>query len=480
VMRVNGTRRVPGRRAAGSQDGAALLTVLLMVTLIALITLLVMAVTRADLAAGIRQQQAMQVFNVAEAGIHHAIARLQTAGADTYTGETVPITDGATAIGQATVAVTCLNGTSPDPGACAGAQPAFRRIRATGTLAVPGPMRVLTAVVEGTTSVTTTFAVCGYDGVSLDQGVSVYGDVGSNAGITLAKGGTPSRICDSQAGGACPAPGVTPPFPYTGSAFAVGAVACGGGACNATQIEGTIAPNQPAGSVCPVVTLTPPSAPGTTPLHVAPGETVTLDPSINHGAVTLASTGAAACPADPNDRATVIIDSGADPNGTVAVRMGSLWVGKCARVVITGSGRVTLWLLEPATTPPEAAGQALHAEQLSVFGSTSPGATPVAIAGDRLTINVVSSKPIDDPGDCLNPAVIACAAVSFNQSGLIAGTFVIPNGGYTLDQAQLTNGAILARRIHFDRNTTFTYDPRSSGGANSYGNFDRLRAWKDQ
>ncbi|MDQ7858235.1 MAG: hypothetical protein QN174_09110 [Armatimonadota bacterium] len=467
-------------RRDGRERGAALLTVLLMVTLIALITLMVMAITNADLAAGIRQQQAVQVFNVAEAGVHYAMARLQTAGADTYTGETVPITDGSVPLGQAVVVVRCLNGSSPNPGACAGAQPAFRRITSTGTLAAAGPARVVTAIVEGTTSATSSFAVCGYDGVNLDQGVRIYGDVGSNAALTLARGGTPSRICDSLAGGACPAPSITPPFPYTGSAYAVGTITCGGGACNSTQIEGTIAPNQPAGSVCPAVTLSPPSAPGTTPLNVGPGATVTLDPAVNYGRVTLASTGTASCPANVNDRATLIINSGTDPNGTVTVRMRSLWVGKCARVVITGSGRVVLWLLEPATSPASAAGQALHAEQLSIFGSTATGATPAAIEGNRFTINVVSSKPLGDPGDCLDAGVSACAAVSFNQSGLIAGTFVIPEGGYQLDQAQLTNGAILARRIQFDRNTTFTYDPRSSIGGGTYSNFDRLRAWKDQ
>jgi hypothetical protein len=447
--------------------------------LISLITVIVMGIVQSDLAAGIRQQQAVQVFNVAEAGIHYAIARLQGAGAETYAGETVPVADGATAIGQAQVVVECLGGASPTINACAGVNAGYRRIRSTGTLVTAGPVRLLTAIVEGTTSATSTYAVCGYDGVNFDQGVQLYGDVGSNAAISLARGGSPAKICNSTAGGACPAPVPAPPQAYSGSAYAVGTITCGGGACNSSQIEGTIAPNQPAGSVCPVVTLTPPSSPGTTGLSVPAGSTITADPTVNYGAVTLASTGGASCPADVNDRATLILDSGADPAVTVTFRMRSLWVGKCARVVITGSGKVVLWLLEPATDPADASGQALKAEQLSLFGSTATGATPVAISGERFTINILSSKPLSDAGGCL-AGDTNCAAVHFNQSGLISGTFVVPNGGFELDQAQLTNGALLSKRVQFDRNTTFVWDPDSQIGGGSYANFNRLKAWKDQ
>ncbi|MCL6650356.1 MAG: penicillin acylase family protein, partial [Chloroflexi bacterium] len=200
---------------------------------------------------------------------------------------------------------------------------------------------------------------------------------------------------------------------------------------------------------------------------------------VNYGDVVLASTGTDSCPADVNDRATLVIDSGSDSNTTVTVRMRRIWVGKCARLVITGSGKVDLWLLEPATDPADLARQALKTEQLSIFGSTTTGATPSPIGGDRFTVNVLSSKPIGDAGDCFG-GVSSCAAVHFNQAGLISGTFVIPNGGFELDQAQLTNGAILAKRIQFDRNTTFTWDPRSKIGQQVWSQFNRLRAWKDQ
>ncbi|MGQ0568610.1 MAG: hypothetical protein ACT4P5_03615, partial [Armatimonadota bacterium] len=495
AMRTMGRNRLSAvgqlKVSCRNEKGTALLSVLLLLMLIAVVTGTVMAIMQADLTAGIRQQQAVQVFNVAEAGIHYGIARLQGAGAATYTGETTSIADASTTLGQVVIAVRCLDGTNPASSACASSSPAFRHIQSTGTLVVTGPQRVLTAIVEGTTSSTAFRAICGDQGVNFDQGVSVYGDVGSNGDITIARGGTPSKICDSLAGGACAAPSPPPSLAYSGSAFAVGTITCGGGACNSSQIEGTIAPNQPSGSVCPRVTLSPPSSPGTTPLDVAAGTTATVIPATNYGAVTLASSGTSTCPALVSSRATLIIDSGSDPTATVTVQMRSLWVGKCARFVITGVGKVVLWLLEPWANPESSARQALMAEQLSIFGSASTGATPVAISGDRFTINVMSNKPVADLGDCLNPANTTCAAVHFNQSGLISGTFVVPSvcpslsppspcGGFELDQAQITNGAILAGRIQFDRDTAFMWDPASSIGGTGYGNFDRLRYWKDQ
>lgn len=479
-------------RTVGTMDrGAALLTTILVLTLIMIVTATVMIVVKSDLAAGIRQQQAVQVFNVAEAGLHYAIARMQALGpaSAAYTGEVtaVPIsTDGTPggAVGFAEITVWCLttpppNPTPPTGAGCSGPNAAYRRIRSEGRLSTPGPARVVTAIVEGTTSSTSNYAICAYDGVNLDQGVMIYGDVGSNGNITLARGGTPSKVCDSNAGGACPAPVPAPAQGYSGSVYAAGTITCGGGACTSAQIEGTLAPNQPAGSVCPVVTLAPPSSAGASPLAVAAGTTVTLDPSVNYGDVTLASSGTSTCPADVAQRATLITDSGADPNATVTVRMRRLWVGKCARLVITGSGRVVLWLLEPESNPASAARQALKAEQLSVFGSTTTGPTPSAITGDRFTINVLSNKPNGDAGDCL-AGDATCGAVHFNQSGLISGTFIVPGGGFELDQAQLTNGAILSKQMQFDRNTTFYWDSASRIGGGGLANFDRLKAWKDQ
>ncbi|MDR7555688.1 MAG: hypothetical protein QN157_08780 [Armatimonadota bacterium] len=460
---------VAGRRRAmrGGAPGAALLSVVVFLLLILMVTVGVMAVVRSDLAAGIRQQQAVQVFNVAEAGVHYAIARLQTEGADRYEGETVPITDGNITIGTATVEVRCLDGSRPGANACAAVEPAYRRIISTGTLTVPEPRRVVTVVVEGTTSVTRTYAVCAYDGLTLDQQVTIYGAVGSNGTITLSGPSTSNRaaICDSAPdgpglGGRCGTPNPTPVNEFTSDATAVGAITCNGGGCP-NQVEGHAKPNQPAGSVCPTVALPSWGEPGATPLSVPRGSTVIANPAMNYGAVTLEDTpgNPSSCPSDPAQRATLVLDAGSDPNATVTFQMRTLQVGKCARVEIRGQGKVELRLLEPS-------GTALRTVQRSVLGTKSQVLTAEEpVEGHRFTVKVVSTSG---------------TAVDFNQSGLIAGTFIVPNGGFHLDQAQITNGAILAKAVDFDQGTTFTWDPRSVIGDQVYGNFRRLRAWKDQ
>jgi len=449
------------------QRGAALMTVLLFMILIMVITAGVMNILRADLSAGIRQQQAVQVFNIAESGVHYAIATLQMSGASTYGGQTVSVSDGSTQVGTATVTVRCLDGSLPSVISCVGPNAAYRRIVSTGSLVVAGPARVLTAIVEGTTSSTSNYAVCAYNGISFDQGVQVYGTVGTNTNISLA-GPMPNRavICNSTPGGLggrCGTPSPVPVTPFSAGAYAVGTITCGAGCSN--QVEGTVAPNQPAGSVCTAVTLTPPSSPGSTGLSVPLGSSITVDPSTNYGAVTLASVpgNPSPCPSDPAQRATLVIDSGADPTVTVTVRMRTLNIGKCGRVAVTGVGRVVLWLLEPTN-------QALFTVQQAVLGTTSlaPAAAEnlePPIEGGRFTVNIVSTN---------------ATAARLNQGGMIAATFVIPNGGYSMDQAQLTNGAILANTVHFDQGTTFTWDPRSSLGGGIYANFSRLRYWKDQ
>ncbi len=449
------------------ERGAALMTVLLFMILIVIVTAAVMNILRADLAVGIRQQQSVQVFNVAESGLHYAIAELQVSGAATYGGQTLSIADGSAAIGTAVVTVRCLDGTLPSANSCAGPNAAYRRIVSTGSLVVPGPVRVLTAIVEGTTSSTSNYAICAYNGITFDQQVQVYGAVGSGTTISLA-GPMPNRavICNSTPGGlggACGTPNPVPITPFTAGAYAVGTITCSQGCAN--QVEGTVAPNQPAGSVCPTVTLTPPSPPGSTDLTVPLGSTITVNPATNYGAVTLADTpgNPSPCPADPLERATLVIDSGTDPTATVTVRMRSLLIGHCARVAVTGVGKVVLWLLEPT-------GQALTTGQRAVLGTTSLLPAPAEnleppIEGGRFTINVVSTNS---------------TAVRFNQGGLIAATFIIPNGGYSMDQAQLTNGAILANHVHLDQGTTFTWDPRASIGGNLYSSFNQLRYWKDQ
>src|SRR3989337_1912935 len=90
----------------------------------------------------IRQLQAVRVCNIAEAGVHYALARLQQVGADAYAGETVAINDGGTVLGTAAVTVSCLDG---QPLPCGGTNAAYRRVGSVATLPVAGPTRTLAA-----------------------------------------------------------------------------------------------------------------------------------------------------------------------------------------------------------------------------------------------------------------------------------------------------------------------------------------------
>src|SRR5205807_7656099 len=123
--------------------------------------------------------QAVQAFNIAEAGVHYAIGKLQAAGAVTYAGETLTVTSGATTLGTATITVNCIDtGASPNPNGCTGTYAGYRRIISTSTLPMNGvsggPTRTIVAIVQATSG-GATYALCslsttppaGYYGVNI-------------------------------------------------------------------------------------------------------------------------------------------------------------------------------------------------------------------------------------------------------------------------------------------------------------------------
>src|SRR3989337_2702292 len=145
------TGRIPTRtsspqasrsRHAAANRGSVMLYILLVMGLVTVVTIGVMRFIAADLSAGIRQLQAVRVFNIAEAGVHYALARLQQVGADAYAGETVAINDGGAVLGTAAVPVGCLDAT---PLRCGGTKAAYRRVVSVATLPVAGPTRTLAA-----------------------------------------------------------------------------------------------------------------------------------------------------------------------------------------------------------------------------------------------------------------------------------------------------------------------------------------------
>lgn len=456
----------PIHRAQGDpregERGAVMMFILLVIGLIVVVTAGVMLLISADLSAGVRQLQAVRVFNIAEAGVHYAVARLQGAGAASYAGESVPITDGitGTTLGTATVTVTCLEPSSPTP-PCSGAYAAYRRIVSTGTLPVPGPRRTIVAVVEGYPEGLSGYAICADQEVLVNQGIHIYGDVGSNGDINLLGPSTnAARIRNDP-----PPPYENPENRYySGSARAVGRVNCSQGC--AVQVAGTTTEGAP-GPVCPIVPF-PTFAPGATDLTISsPTTAYTMNGTTGYTwqDVTVRAAGTSSgCTGSTPFRDLIIQTGAAGTTTTVNVRR--LRLERCARLIIAGEGTVDLRVAELT-------GQAVYAGQYGRFGMlpTDTADSPAPAPAGRLRVSVRSSAM--DP-----------AAVQIDRASIVSGTWNVSNGELDLDrlvgQVGQFYGAILARRADIDRDFVFTYDPSAVLGSPSYANFTRLRSWKDQ
>jgi len=172
---------------AGNESGVALMFVIMATLLIATVTISVMQIVSADLVGGVRELQADQVQNIAQAGVHYAIGKLQASGAGTYTGETLSITSGTTTLGTATITVSCINtGLAPagSPG-CSGTYSAYRRIVSVGSLPLLGPTRTVVAVVQdaaGGGGGGSTYGICSLGDFTATVGSSdtnnLYTDIG--------------------------------------------------------------------------------------------------------------------------------------------------------------------------------------------------------------------------------------------------------------------------------------------------------------
>src|SRR5437879_10192146 len=104
------------RRAAhlaAHQGGAIMMFVLMAALLIAMVTLGVMRMVAGDVSEGFGGLEAVQAFNIAEAGAHYAIGKLQTAGASTYAGETITVPSGSTTLRTATITGNCIDPAPP-------------------------------------------------------------------------------------------------------------------------------------------------------------------------------------------------------------------------------------------------------------------------------------------------------------------------------------------------------------------------------
>src|SRR5438309_12580 len=181
-----------GRRpVTGNQRGALMLFVLLAALMLSVITLGVLRLVSGDITEGFGGLQAVQAFNIAEAGVHYAIGKLQAAGAVTYAGETLTVTSGVTTLGTATITVNCIDtGASPNPNGCTGTYAGYRRIISTSTLpmsgASGGPTRTIVAIIQSSTG-GGTYGICALNSLNIKgpDNIQIYGDVASNGSISI-------------------------------------------------------------------------------------------------------------------------------------------------------------------------------------------------------------------------------------------------------------------------------------------------------
>src|SRR5437588_235732 len=117
-----------GAGMARGERGAVMIFVLMMIVLICALTIGVMRIIGGGVAGGAQSLEADQVFNIARAGLHYAMGRLQITVAASYAGETVSSAIGPAPMASAAGAVTCTD-TWPAPRSPAAAA-AARRSRA--------------------------------------------------------------------------------------------------------------------------------------------------------------------------------------------------------------------------------------------------------------------------------------------------------------------------------------------------------------
>lgn len=420
--------------------------VLMALVLIGVITLSVLQLIAAEIGGSIRDLQSGQVFNIAQAGVHHAIGRLQLAGAPSYPGETLRVISGETTLGTATIIVNCPDTGTPPP--CSGPYAGYRRIISTGTLPTRGPTRTIVAVVQATTGAPK--GICAYEG-GVDIGATtVYSDVGSNAAIILAGGSPQLQIrADPKA-----------PQQFTGTAVAMGNIACGS-SC-AAQVQGRVLPGQSA-KVCPAI-IPPSYTRGVANLYVdRRGFTMNAGTGYSWNDVRLTP---ASC-SGPSPFTDLNIETDpSNPRVTTVAQINTLVMGNCSRIVILGVGRLELRIAEPTYN------------SLAAFANTRFGVlpsdsvtTPAPVPASRFVVWVNS-----------NGSASAVTSAQFLDARLVAGTIMAPNGRLYATGAQMMAGALWAKMVSIHAGGSFSSDvsglPAEATGG--HADFKQLKSWKDQ
>jgi hypothetical protein len=441
------------RGSAGQESGVVMMFVLMAILIIGAITLSVIQLINADVAGGLRELQAEQVFNIAQAGVHYGIGKLQLPGSAAYAGETITITSGSTTLGTATITVNCIDSGLAPP--CPSAYAGYRRIISVGALPVSGPSRTVVAVVQATQGQP---AVCAYGAIQLSQGVTINSDISSNSGLTTLGQSTTVNGNIATDGSLSLSGSNGQPVLVTGTAKANGTIsgtACLTPGCGPNVVEGGTTSNAGLGTLCS--SLTYPAGyfqPGAGSTTINGGTTLTINSVTGYTWGDITVKGGINCGQPTQVPSDLIIQAGAAGTTTI-VQVNSLTLQQCARVIVAGAGVVNLRI---GTT-----GTALSLQQNSKFGAapTDTLANPVMVTPAQLVVDV-------------NSAV--SGAVSLQQSTFFSGVLRMPNGDFSGQQAGTIQGSVIANTISLSQSSTVNSD----ASAVSYSNFSYLRTWKDQ
>ncbi len=457
----------PRAGSAGSEAGVVMMFVLMAILLIGAVTLSVMQIITADVAGGVEELEADQVFNVAQAGVHYAIGQMQLSGANAYAGQTITITTGSTTLGAAAITVNCIDNTAMP---CNSTYAAYRRIISTGTLPVAGPTRTIVAIVQATSG-GGTYAACGLQSVTIDSPgdpAQFYGDIGSNGSISISTTTNPPGkfVINADPG--------SPPQ-YAGVARAVGTITCASGC--ATQVQGGVFPGQP-GSVCsapPPPTYVDTSSFSDQTIPAGGGWVMDSSTGFNWRNITVTDSTASG---SGNCAWTdfKIHASDTDPTATTVVNINSLWMGQCTRLTVLGVGKVKL--LVGAST-----GNGLwvlgHNAYPVHFGvdDTDKWNKPSPLPNGQLTVWINSSNMTCSAN---TSPTLACAGAISHATG--SATIFTPNGSFLYDDSlgalgQQFNGPVVAKQLLL---TGWNNVSVGAGTSFMYSTFNNLRSWKDQ
>src|SRR5438445_6431835 len=446
--------------------------VLLVALLLSVVTLGVLRMVAGDITEGFGGLEAVQAFNVAEAGVHYGIGKLQVAGANAYAGETLTVTSGATTLGTTTIVVNCIDtGTAPP---CSGTYAGYRRIVSTSSLpgsgASGGPTRTIVAIIQSSVG-GNTYGICALGQLNIQgpDNIQIYGDVASNGNISISTSQASYVLLGDT----------NSPQAFTGKATAAGTITCAAGC--ATQVQGGVF-STPTGPICAAPALPTYSNPSVTDLPVIAYsnsiQNCVLPAASNWRNVTLpAGLGGGngkACTATTD--LTIITDAG-NPNAVSVVQMNTLQMNPCTRFILQGKGRVDLRIGAPTGTDLHVQGPSGGADNGTRFGVTTADKPnkPAPVNPGQLTVWMYSS--------CMPPGCAckinngpSCAGLVSHTSG--EATFMAPNGSFTIDDAQPFYGALVANQLNYTGTNGYYLD--TSGIGNSFSSFNTLRSWKDQ